>query len=426
MKFVNELADLVKASVIDEETTAKIRAYYASRQRPSANRLLIVFGILGAILVGLGIILIIAHNWDDLAKSTKTVFAFLPLIVGQGVCLFVLLRRNEIIAWREGSSVFLFFSVAAAISLVSQIYNIPGDLGAFLLTWMILCVPLIYVMRSSVTSLLCLVGISWFVWETSYLSPSGESYEYWALLAACIPHYVLLVRKRPSSNFTTFHNWVIPLSLISVMMMFADRSEEFLFVAYMSLFGLFYLIGHLSDFSTLRLRNNGFRVLGSVGTVVLLIVLSFDELWEDLRRESVTIASAMGSMELILACVLTLVAAALFLNHVADKKLSGIRPVAPVFILFPGIFLLGYVSPASVVLVNLLVLGIAVLTIREGARLDHLGVLNYGLIIIAVLVTCRFFDTDLLFVTRGILFIAVGAGFFVTNYRMLQKRKGHA
>ena len=63
------------------------------------------------------------------------------------------------------------------------------------------------------------------------------------------------------------------------------------------------------------------------------------------------------------------------------------------------------------------------ITVRNSAKADHLGELNYGLMIIAALVICRFFDTDLSFVTRGVLFILVGAGFFFANYRMLKKRE---
>ncbi len=427
MKILNDLPDLVKADVIDAETAGRIRQYYDTRRGASSNRLLIVFGILGALLVGLGIILIIAHNWDDFSRPVKTIFAFVPLVVGQVACAWVLAKRRESMAWREGSSVFLFFAVASSISLVSQIYNIPGELGAFLLTWMVLCVPLIYVMQSSATSLLCIAGITWYVCETAYWSyPFEDTYAYWPVFMACLPHYYFLVRDRPSSNFTLFHNWFIPLSLVITLMMFEHSSEEFLLVAYMSLFGFLYLIGHLEVFPSQRLRNNGFKAVGSFGTVVLLLVLSFDELWEDLRRESIVLVEEMASIEFAVAGVMTVLAGVLFVRHWTRMGTSGMRPAAPVFLVFVAIFFVGYISPMAVVMVNLLVFIIAVLTIREGARLDHLGVLNYGLMIIAVLVTCRFFDTDLTFITRGILFITVGAGFFVANYRMLQKRKTHA
>jgi hypothetical protein len=64
-----------------------------------------------------------------------------------------------------------------------------------------------------------------------------------------------------------------------------------------------------------------------------------------------------------------------------------------------------------------------VLTIWRGAKNDHLGILNYGLLTITALVVCRFFDSDMSFVLRGILFMLVGGGFFVANYAMLKRRK---
>ncbi|HAC15860.1 MAG TPA: DUF2157 domain-containing protein, partial [Bacteroidetes bacterium] len=64
-----------------------------------------------------------------------------------------------------------------------------------------------------------------------------------------------------------------------------------------------------------------------------------------------------------------------------------------------------------------------ILTIREGGLKNHLGIMNYGLLIITMLVISRFFDADINFVIRGILFILVGIGFFVANYWMVKQRK---
>lgn len=174
--MIKDIPELVKADVISQETADKIRDYYRKQGGQSTNRLFIVFGILGAILVGLGIILIIAHNWDELSRTTKILLAFLPLLVGQVLCGFVLLKKQDSVAWRESGTSFLFFTVGASISLVSQIYNIPGNLSSFLLTWMLLCLPLIYVMRSSIASLLYLIGITYYACEASYWTyPFSES-----------------------------------------------------------------------------------------------------------------------------------------------------------------------------------------------------------------------------------------------------------
>src|ERR1700741_4922259 len=127
-----ELEVLEKEGIITPETALNIRNYYKNKSDNPHNRLFTVFAVLGAILVGLGIILIIAHNWDELSRPVKVFFAFLPLVAGQLFCAFSLVKKPDSNGWKDGSSAFLFFGVGASISLVSQIYNIHGDLSKFL------------------------------------------------------------------------------------------------------------------------------------------------------------------------------------------------------------------------------------------------------------------------------------------------------
>ena len=58
----------------------------------------------------------------------------------------------------------------------------------------------------------------------------------------------------------------------------------------------------------------------------------------------------------------------------------------------------------------------------RGIRSDSLARANFGLLLIATLAISRFFDSDLSFVTRGIGFIVVGAGFLVANILLFKKR----
>lgn len=425
MSILKNIPELVEAGIISRETADKINDYYREKgEGISQNRLFVVFGILGSILIGLGIILLIAHNWDEFSRATRTLFAFLPLLTGQILCGFVLIKRQSSIAWRESTTAFLFFAVGASISLVSQIYNIPGNLSGFLFIWMLLGLPLVYLMNSSVGSLLYLIGITFYAGETSYWSyPSTESYNYWILLLLALPHYYILFKKKPESNFMIFHNWLVPLSVIITLGTVAKNTKEVMFIAYTSLFGFFYLIGNTEFFKQQKPKNNGYLVLGSIGTIVLLLFLSFDHFWESLRNRGFQFFDVISSAELIATGFITVLAGCLLYIQKRNKPLTDIKPIEPIFILFIIIFIIGLSSPASVYLINLTILTIGVLTIVHGARRDHLGILNYGLIIIMALVVCKFFDEDLSFITRGILFISVGIGFFVANYLVIKKRK---
>ena len=98
------------------------------------------------------------------------------------------------------------------------------------------------------------------------------------------------------------------------------------------------------------------------------------------------------------------------------------NPLTLSFIAAIGVFFLGYATEYTAYLVNLLILAIGVLTIRKGAKKNHLGMLNYGLLMISILIICRFFDTNIYFIVKGVLFVLLGISFFITNYLIIKKR----
>ncbi|TAJ10218.1 DUF2157 domain-containing protein [Marinilabiliaceae bacterium JC017] len=427
-QLLKDLPELEQEAVITADVAEAIRSYYARKESHSNNRLLTIFGVLGACLVGLGIILIIAHNWDSLPRLVKTTLAFLPLLTGQGIGLFALLKKNDQAPWRESSATFLFFSIGACISLVSQIYNIPGNLGSFLLTWTLLSLPIIYLLRSSMVSLLYIIGITWLVGETDYWSHSAVSVHlYWPLLAAIIPHYLGLMRQRPEGNFTNFHHWFIILSIIFSLRSIASHINDWLFPAYMSLFGTIYLLGQLPSFSSVKRRNNAYLVLGSFGTIVLLLTLSFDWIWKDIADQSHSLGLLIRTPDFFISLLLTAIGTSLYIFKMQRNREQKLNPLELIFMAFMLLFIIGHYSPViPQVMINLLVLVIGLFYIRYGTNNNHLGILNYGLLTITTLVICRFFDTNISFVMRGLLFIVVGTGFFFANYKMLQKRKTNA
>lgn len=426
MGTLKDIQELVSAEVISPETANRIKDYYRSKRSLSINWLYLVFGALGAILVGLGIILLIAHNWDELSLTVKTGLAFLPLVAGQILCGFTLIKKRQSVSWRESSSVFLFFAVGACISMVSQIYHIPGNLSSFILSWMLLCLPLIYLMSSSIASLFYLIGITYYACETGYWSgPVSESFTYWLLLVLNLPHYYQLYKKKSGTQFMTFHNWFIPLSVIISLGTLSNSNPEFMYIAYFNLFALLYLIGNLKFFMNKKLTDNGYLITGTMGTLILLLVLSFDWFWKELESKSFRFNELITSPEFIASAVFLLLAGSLFYTEIKRKSIRDIHPIAFVFMLFVITFFIGMITEISVVLINLCVFAIGILTMLDGVKRNHLGVLNIGLLIITALVICRFFDENISFVFRGILFVSVGIGFFATNQMILRRRKAN-
>jgi len=61
-RFNKELKTLVKDKVISPELADKIEQYYVTKDIGKPNRLFTIFGVLGALLIGSGIILMLARG----------------------------------------------------------------------------------------------------------------------------------------------------------------------------------------------------------------------------------------------------------------------------------------------------------------------------------------------------------------------------
>lgn len=418
-KIKKELPELVKNNVISQEIATNIENYYQSKVEASPNKLFTVFAVLGSTLVGLGIILIIAHNWDQFSRSIKTTFAFVPLIMGQLIVGYTILKKKSV-AWSEGSGVFLFFAVGASMSLVSQIYNIPGNFDAYMLTWILLCVPLVYLLKSHALALLHIIWMTSYACSVGYFSGKDSPWLYLILIGLIIPYYAQLLKHKPLHNITSIFNWILPLSLIIVLGAFVRHQDEFGFLMYVILFGLFYNMGKVPFFESQKLRRNGYLVLGSLGTIYMLLLASFEWIWDDIASHSIE----LNTQEFYMTLALFLIALGVIVYTYAKQWIQEFNLFQYVFVLFALFFIVGLTnSIVPIVFINGLVLILGITAIKIGTDKLHFGILNYGLIIITALIACRFFDTNMSFVLRGLLFVGVGIGFFFTNYMMLKKQK---
>jgi uncharacterized membrane protein len=425
--IMQALPELVAAGVLPPETAEQIRDYYRRREPARPKALFIAFGILGALSVGLGLLLLLAHNWDDLPRATKTSLAFAPLVLGQLLCFYALGRQAANAGWRESAAAFLFLAVGASIALVSQIYHIPGQGGTFLFTWMLLGLPLVYLLRSSMVSLLYVLGITYYAFDTAESGSAPlQAWTYWLLLLGVMPHYYLLIREKPASSFTFSHHWLLPVSAALALVTVEENASSFLWPAYASLFGGYRLLGASPLFQEQKRRNNGYLLVGTLGTLALLLALSFGSFWRNMVLETLSFPQVMRAPEFIAAASLSLLALALLAARYRRQPKASLQAEETAFLLVILAFMGAFFHPViPVVLVNGLVAAIGLLAIRRGARTGQLGRLNYGLLVVAALIACRFFDGHLPFVLRGLLFVLLGLGFFFTNYWMHHKSKTH-
>lgn len=418
----SDLEELIAAGIISEETAQQIAAYWQDRSRNKPSKLPVVFSILGGLLVGLGIILVVAHNWDNLSHLSKMIFAFLPVLIGQGAGLYTLLKQPQSNAWREGSSVFLIFAIGACIAMVSQIYHIEGELSDFMYSWIWLALPIMYVLDSAIASLLFWIGISMYAINVGYdVYPRQPAYWYCFFAAAALPYYWMIRNQRPGSNYERFHNWVIPISLASCLGTLMTGAPIVSWVNYQLLYVILFIAGYWLLKRDKQLLGNGWIMVGLIGTVAITVIQSFFDYWD--YNKDFWPADGVSSSTIYVLIVLIVIYVSLII-YVGREDRTIFRHPIPYIGAFSIVFhTYGNIWPLiGAILGNLIVLGLGLYYIWQGTKQHHLLILNFGLIMLCVLITCRFFDTEISFAIRGLLFLLMGGLFFAANMYLIKQR----
>lgn len=152
MSVAKKLEQWRAAGLLDEAAVEKILAWERGRRRPL---MVWALGGLGALTVAVGIISVVAANWDALGRGIKL---GLDLVLLTGLALGVFRTRGR---WAREILVILYFGLTlASIALVSQVYQLGGEVHAALVLWMVLASPVAAFGCSWLVAALWLVGLN--------------------------------------------------------------------------------------------------------------------------------------------------------------------------------------------------------------------------------------------------------------------------
>lgn len=428
--LLGELPTLLDEGVIDGAAAERLRRRYESAAGQSRNWALTVFALLGGTLVGLGIILLLAHNWADLSRAARTALAFAPLVAAQLLAFWILRSGKESAAWREGVGAFWMLSVGAAIALVAQTYHIPGDAGRFALTWMLLALPIVYLLNATGPALAYLAGMTF--WAVDAQSNGGHALWFWPLAALILPHVAAAARGNPYASRPVVLGWGLAIALgVGIGVTLEKILPGLWIVVYGSLFALSYLAGEFWFGEAPSFWQKPFQAIGSAGAVVLAFLLTYDWPWEEIGwhywRHGAAYHGAAAIFDYALAAVLPVAAIALLVSSVRRGKAAALFIGSLPILATLGFALVAQTDEAggAMALFNLYVFAVGIALLVQGFRARRSGTVNAGLLVVFALILLRFFDEDLGFVFRGVVFVLLGLAFLAVNL-VLARKKGAA
>lgn len=428
--LLGELPTLLDEGVIDGAAAERLRRRYESAAGQSRNWALTVFALLGGTLVGLGVILLLAHNWADLSRAARTALAFAPLVAAQLLAFWILRSGKESAAWREGVGAFWMLSVGATIALVAQTYHIPGDAGRFALTWMLLALPIVYLLNATGPALAYLAGMT--VWAVDAQSNGGHALGFWPLAALILPHVAAAARGNPYASRPALLFWGLAVALVVAVGVTLEKILPGLWIiVYGSLFALSYLAGEFWFGEAPSFWQKPFQAVGSAGAVGLAFLLTYDWPWEEIGwhywRHGAAYHGAAAIFDYALAAVLPVAAIALLVSSVRRGKAAALFIGSLPILAILGFALVAQTDEAggAMALFNLYVFAVGIALLVQGFRARRSGTVNAGLLVVFALILLRFFDEDLGFVFRGVVFVLLGLAFLAVNL-VLARKKGAA
>jgi len=137
----------VSVSLISEQQAEAIRRYEI--EQPSSRWILYGLLSLGIFILAMGIISLIAANWDSIPAWVKLTADFVLLILSGYFVIYSHHRREMM---REGSILGFILLILASIGLISQVYQAGGELPDALMLWGLITLPLILNARHFLTA----------------------------------------------------------------------------------------------------------------------------------------------------------------------------------------------------------------------------------------------------------------------------------
>ncbi len=417
-----ELETLAASGVIPGDVPRRVFEHY-DRQPASSFP---VLGVLGATLVGLGVVLILAHNWSQLPAFGRAAIALAGLLGAQGLAAFAL-HRPGAAGWQEAAGIVSTLAVVCAAALIGQTYQVSSPVDVFLWQCALLALPFVLVLRARGAAVLVLTA----AWTALFADVFGDSlpHRFWVLSAAVGAFTVWLHTQRDVGRATlrdAFLGWAALATLLlgATFNSGAHFGAALVLVLTTTVAGLHAWGSRRLDEGDTAFLSLPAARLGALGLGALVVTFSIGGAWgfffEDLDADP-TFAGFVPSVVLALAG--GTLAARGGLASLREGRWERVLECALPLALAAGwaIARFGGAEPAAFA-ITLYGLAVGVGAMLAGMREDSARRANLGLLLVGAVVGTRFLDDDWSFVARGLAFMALGVAFLLLNMRMRRSR----
>lgn len=383
----------------------------------------IVFATLGSLLTATGLIIITVYFWDKLPDIFLALLSFLPLIIGGTIAAWSYAKKRNSIGWSEGSSVAWVAGLVATLGLAVAMFNVDIDFYTTIIGLSALTLPIAFIMNS-VFPLTVYFGITtFFILEEAYMMTLPSAITGLLLFTAGL----IFVIKHPRDDYRRkYSTWLVILSASVILLIFAETTTDTgdAPVIFCMVLGILTAL-YAAD----RGENSAypFRYICVPAVSAIMCVLCFDSnefirgygFYTDNPELQFPGIAPFASAIIITASVIF-----------GKKSFKG-HPEKTVFVVFSSLtaalcavcgttaeFFDKNGDIAVNVIITLFSLAASISIIVSGIRKAKLLTVNFGLIMLCVLIYLTIFAGRFEIIYSGIACIVMGGILLFLNYRM--------
>lgn len=406
--------------IINNNQAEAIKGLYPLQKEDRPWGLLVFSGI-GAVIIGLGIILLFAYNWDEMTKFSKLAVIFTALIVSHSIGLKLFLRSERFKGLGEAISVLGTMLFGAGIWLVASIYHIEEHYPNAFFAWSIGALLLALAMPSVLQGILAAVLIT--IW-TCAEAAGFDRPMFWAV-PLLLSIFVLAHRRKSNLLLAV----VMPSLLIAAGCLAGSYlAGEFVLLVLLSLTACYMAAGHICGwYGKFRECGGVYKALGFAGYIIVLYILCFDEVVKETYRD-IPELSHTQLFCFLLPAVLAVIGWVLVLWKMfvaGDFKKRYELLLIPLVLAFGYWKMLTHLGslPVAAAVFNIVFLAQSVLMMGRGCRDCRMVPTVAGSLMLIALTIGRYVDLFENLFTRGIVFIVVGAVLFAEGIFYIRSRK---
>ncbi len=191
-----EIAVWRSEGVIDAPLAEVLSKRYAATSARLSWAALLA-GVFGALLIGLGVIALLAVNWDFIGRGGRAAIALTPVVCCGFLAGLAVWKNWRALSFWEALGIFWCLATSAAACLVAQTYQLGGTVPGLILFVALLTLPIVWVTRTVVGMALWPIWVV--AWGVTIVDVEGKSWGTlvcaFGLLALSIPALVDFVRR---------------------------------------------------------------------------------------------------------------------------------------------------------------------------------------------------------------------------------------